>query len=233
MSTKPPYKTLGSFRKRQRYSSYIIGGLLFVLVGLVLLLLWLWVSGARPPQLSFIASRTPTATITPTLPPPSLTPTITLTPTETEIPPTPTADAPFPYKVQDGDTLYSIAEQFGVELLAIILYNGLDSDVVFLNQELMIPNPDMPLPTATALPENLPRGFEITYLVLPDDTLASIAAQFLSTEDAIIDANEIDDPNLIQVGQFLLVPINLVTAVPTSTPTVTTSPAAATATATP
>jgi LysM repeat protein len=85
----------------------------------------------------------------------------------------------------------------------------------------------MEIPTPTPLPEGLPRAFEIDYLVLPGDTLAAIAAQFASTEDAIIEANDLDNPNQIFEGQLLKVPIRLVTPTPGPSPT---SPASATPT---
>ena len=45
-----------------------------------------------------------------------------------------------------------------------------------------------------------------TYTVQAGDTLAKIAKEFEVTVEAIIEANEIEDPDLIQVGQVLAVP---------------------------
>lgn len=44
------------------------------------------------------------------------------------------------------------------------------------------------------------------YIVQPGDTLTHIAQQFGTTVDAIVQANEISDPNLIVVGQVLEIP---------------------------
>jgi LysM repeat protein len=55
--------------------------------------------------------------------------------------------------------------------------------------------------------------------VLPGDSLASIAAEFFSTEAAIIEANDILDPNQIFAGQLLIVPVNLITITPGPSPT--------------
>lgn len=47
---------------------------------------------------------------------------------------------------------------------------------------------------------------ERTYIVQPGDTLSDIAARFETTVDALIAANSIADPNLIYVGQELVIP---------------------------
>jgi LysM repeat protein len=77
----------------------------------------------------------------------------------------------------------------------------------------------MPVPTPTLLPAGLGRGDEIQYFVLRGDTLAAIAAEFYSTEDAIIEANDLADSNSIFVGQLLIVPVNLITPTPGPSPT--------------
>ena len=77
----------------------------------------------------------------------------------------------------------------------------------------------MPLPTSTPIPANLPRGTKVDYIVQSGDTLAGIASLFNSTEEDIIKENNITDPNAIQVGQLLIVPVNMVTPTPTRPPT--------------
>ncbi|MEW6228314.1 MAG: LysM domain-containing protein, partial [Bacillota bacterium] len=46
----------------------------------------------------------------------------------------------------------------------------------------------------------------ITYIVQPGDTLTLIAQRFGATVAAIVEANNIPDPNLIFVGQVLQIP---------------------------
>jgi LysM repeat protein len=58
------------------------------------------------------------------------------------------------------------------------------------------------------------------YTVEPGDTLSGIAGQFGVTTDAIIAANEIADPDLIQPGDTLTIPApEPADAEPTATPT--------------
>jgi spore germination protein len=67
------------------------------------------------------------------------------------------------------------------------------------------------MPSPSPLPPNLVAGDLIGYRVLPGDTIKIIAEKFRTTEEAIIEANDISDPNLIYPGQILLVPVYLIT----------------------
>lgn len=224
---RPPYTLLKTGRGRsdgRNTGFYLLGGLSLLLIAAGLFFTGSWLSAGGPAALFPSQTPTPTQTFTP-----STTPTITLTPTLTPVPSTPTASAPFTYLVISADTITSIAAKFGLDAvngpIIIMLLNGLNNDsVLSVGQELIIPNPDMQIPTPTALPENLRRGDEIEYFVLPGDTLAGIAIEFFSTVDAILAANDIIDPNAIFAGQVLLVPVNLVT--PTPGPSLTPVPSA-------
>lgn len=132
---------------------------------------------------------------------------------------TPTASGPFVYTVVEGDTLFGIAERFGVDLLILIAINNLNPDQpIDLGDELTIPGPDTELPTSTPVPLSVRRGTIVVYVVQTGDTLALIATKLNSTMEAIIEENEIENPNDIFVGQQLNVPVNLVTPIPTDTP---------------
>lgn len=218
---------LASYRKRQQIGPYLIWGAacLFLLIGIIALIVWL--IGPSRPLASFFATETPTPTLTftPTnTATPTETPTITPTFTETA---TPTPDKPFEYTVQEGESLAVIAEKFnlGEDGIALILaINPLidrTNPIVYVGQVILVPNPDMQLPTSTPIPTGLPRGTKIEYYVQAGDTLALIAQKFNSTVEAIQKENKIDNPNNIFVGQKLIVPINLVTPAPTQIPTAT------------
>jgi len=216
-------------RRRERMVPLLLGGaaVLLLVVGLVLVALWL--SGDSPPQLpALFASDSPTPTETATPAPATATPTASMTPTITM---TPTPSGPRVYLVQEGDTLFSIAEQFELDLDLLLAYNPeiADSGTIFVSQEIVIPAPDAEFPTPTPLPDNLLPGTLITYVVRAGDTVASIAFEFNSTAEAIIEENELENPNDIRIGDRLQVPVNLVTPAPTNTvdpnpPTATSTP---------
>lgn len=218
---------ISRYQKRQQGGGrmFALGAVALILIFAGSVLLYQWYTNPTGPLFAFLATDTPTptstATLTPTVPtptpaPPTDTPFPTDTPTVT---PTPTIEGPFFYTVQEGDTLSGIAEQFGVDVNRLMAVNELTFDSVIVpGQLILIPDPNEPLPTPTPFPSDLPRGTEIEYQVQPGDTLTTIALQFNSTEEAILEANEdIEDANSIFVGQIIIVPVNLVTPAPTVT----------------
>ena len=207
-----------------------------IMVGIILLVVWL--TGPSKPFATLFATETPTPTLTftPTATlAPTLTPTITETATVTA---TATRNAPYFYTIQEGDYLATIAEKenLGPDGVALILLlnpyteDGADgsidpaTQIVYPGQQILLPNPGLPLPTATPIPADLQRGTKLTYIVQAGDTLAGIASLFNSTMDDIIKENNLDDPNAIFVGQQLTIPTNLVTATATFPPTSTAAP---------
>jgi LysM repeat protein len=248
MEYKPNYDSYKKGRRRRRrvMGPLVTGGLAIVFIAVGAALMYVWLQGTGI-ELSFLNTATPTFTLSPTDPPPADTPTITLTPTETLIPsetPTMTASAPFVYLVQSGDTLVSISEVFGVDYLTIMALNGMTNDsILFVGDQLTIPNPGMEFPTPTPLPPNLGRGAKIQYFVMPGDSIKIIAEKLLSTIEDIIDENDLENPDAIFPGQILIVPYRMITPtfgpsptpegfIPTDTPTPT-SAETSTATATP
>jgi hypothetical protein len=236
MNTPPlsnPPGSLGSFRKRKNRvmpNLITILAILFVVGGIAILIFWL--SGPDQPLGALFATETPTPTVTFT---PTSTVTPSLTPTQTEtstITPTPTFSTPFNYTVQEGEYLALVVEKFalgddGVAL--ILLLNPYDPEtgigidpttqIVIPGQVILLPNPDMQLPTATPIPPDLRPGTIIPYTVQAGDSLGAIAALYNSTIDAIITENNITNPNALFVGQQLQIPANIVTATPTRPPT--------------
>ena len=207
-----------SYRKRkERLVPLILGGLAIVLLVVGIFFVVLWFTGDSPPALpGFLASKTPTPTETHTPRPPTATPTVTLTSAPTL---TPTPSGPIVYIVEPGDTLSSIAEKFGVEIVLLMALNDItDPNQLFVNIKITIPESGSLLPTKTPLPENLIPGQNIEYQIQPGDTLETIAAEFNSTAEAIAELNGIEDPNSIGVGQIILVPVNIATPTPTFTP---------------
>lgn len=221
-----PQDVIDSYRKRQQSAQKapLIIGLAAVLLVVGAAFVIFWLVGPDQPSISFFATETPTPTATPTS---TTTATVTVTPTQTptETPTptitiTPTASGPFAYTVVEGDNVTLIAERFNVGLLLLIVINNLDpvNPIIRTGDQLTIPGPDTELPTATPLPDNLPRGTKIDYMVLDGDSLGLIAEKFNSTIEDIMEENELEDPNAIFVGQILIIPVNLVTPFPTNTP---------------
>ncbi|MEA3459079.1 MAG: LysM peptidoglycan-binding domain-containing protein [Chloroflexota bacterium] len=102
--------------------------------------------------------------------------------------------SPGTYIVQPGDTLYSIAKRYGTTVAAICQANHIfNPDYIQVGWKLIIPGGE-PIPPSR------------TYIVKPGDTLWAIAIRFGTTPWAIAVANDLADPNLILVGQRLLIP---------------------------
>lgn len=113
--------------------------------------------------------------------------------------PEPTATPGFVYTVQIGDNLSGIATQFGVDWRDIAVVNNIEAPnyTIFRGQKLVIPGVTA-TPVATA---------EVrTHTVAAGDTLSSIAVQYGVTVEAIMQANQISNPNLINAGQQLVIP---------------------------
>ena len=152
-----------------------------------------------------LAAETPT--VTPTLEP-TATPTATETPTAvpTETPtPVPT-NTPVPgrttYKVKSGDTLSSIASQFGIPWQDLAAANGLNSrSTLRVGQELIVP-----LPGGSQAPAPAPTQAPATYTVKSGDSLSSIASQFGITWQQLAQANGLTGSSRLNVGQKLVIP---------------------------
>ena len=239
MNNRPPISSsstpglLNSSRKRGPNMILIAAGIL-VLIGVVLLVVWL--AGANSPVTTYLATETPTSTLTFT---PTSTSTPTETPTETAtatITFTPTFSTAFNYTVQQGDYLELIVKKYNLGddgVAWILLLNpfggtdtrgfpiGIDPTTqnILPGQVITLPAPGAPLPTATPIPLNLPRGTKINYIVQAGDSLGYIASLFNSTVEAIVKENNIVDQNAIKVGDLLVIPANIVTPTPTRPPT--------------
>jgi LysM repeat protein len=113
--------------------------------------------------------------------------------------------------------------------------------LIYVGQKILVPPPNMQLPTATAVSTNVPPGTLINYTVMPNDTLYVLADRFRSTVEQIVKENKLENANDIYVGLILKIPVNIATPVPSPTvgtvyPTVnipTNTPLPATNTATP
>lgn len=94
------------------------------------------------------------------------------------------------YTVVKGDTLYKIANQFGVTVNDIITANNLKSNTLQIGQKLSIP---------------ILKQENIEYYVQAGDSLWSIARKFNTTVDEIKKLNNLTT-NLLNINQRLLIP---------------------------
>ena len=118
------------------------------------------------------------------------------------------------YIVKRGDTLAGIGRAFNVSVQAIVERNNIvNPNHIYVGQQLMIPDGTSPAPTPipatrqpgpTATPPS--SGGEILYIVKAGDTLSRIASSFGVTLQAIMQRNNISNPNYIYVGQQLYIP---------------------------
>jgi LysM repeat protein len=209
-------------RRRAR----VIPAILMAIAGLILIgiIVLVVAAASNGPGLGVIRTATPTPSATATITPSPTVPTETNTPAETATitpspGPSPTATQNI-YTVESGDTLFSIASKFKANVCTLMAVNNITNpSVLSVGQKLLIPGADTKLPTPTPLPTGLPRGARLTYVVQCGDTLDAIAAKFNSTGDDIAKINNIKDALSIQIGQSLLVRVNIATATPTITAT--------------
>lgn len=103
------------------------------------------------------------------------------------------------YTVKSGDTLYAISKLYGVSVDDIKKQNNLTSNVLTLNQELIIP-----IVGIVEEPKEEPTDY-VKYIVKSGDNLYSIANKYSVTVDQIKSLNGLIS-NLLTIGQELLIP---------------------------
>ncbi|MEO0561370.1 MAG: LysM peptidoglycan-binding domain-containing protein [Chloroflexota bacterium] len=144
----------------------------------------------------------------------------------------PSVDSDGNYTIVRGDTLFSIANRFDVTVDELAAENNIvNPSLIFWGQTLTIPNADddsdeddagtggptateEPTSEPTAAPTETPTDDEdtsddaetTTYVVQTGDNLYRISLRFNTSFQALADLNGIDDPNVIFIGQELVVP---------------------------
>jgi LysM repeat protein len=125
--------------------------------------------------------------------------------------PQPTSEAPagasdgeaIYHTVQEGDTLFGIAVEYGTTVDAIVEANELeDPDAVSIGQRLLIPLGEAPAEAPPADSEE-PGGDETEYTIQSGDTLLSIAQEFGTTVEELAELNELEPPYTITAGETL------------------------------
>lgn len=97
------------------------------------------------------------------------------------------------YRVQPGDSLYTIAQKFKTDAERIKYENELASNIIYIGQRLVV---------SADAERNI-------YFVQPDDSLSKIATKFHIPIDELIRTNELRSTT-IYIGQPLVIPANSV-----------------------
>ena len=109
------------------------------------------------------------------------------------------------YVVHAGDSLSTIALHFGVSIGALASANNIQNQsLVRIGQQLVIPGSGTAVSNAVATQSS--SGALSTYVVQPGDTLSTIAAHFGVTMQALSAANNIQNLELVRIGQHLTIP---------------------------
>lgn len=135
------------------------------------------------------------ATVTPT-------PTVTPPPTPTAIPIT-QETVLLRHVVGAGETLLSLAIQYDVSVEEIQRANNLSSELIRVDDELMIP-----VLRDSAVAQLRATTTEFQYLVTSGDTLSTIATKFGSTVESLLAANKLTAGQFIRPGDLLVVPVS-------------------------
>lgn len=117
------------------------------------------------------------------------------------------------YRVQSGDTLDSVAAEFGVDPEAILRSSYLaDPPNLTAGEVIIIPDPGQtPSEAAEEAAANVGTSpwVSAVYYVESGDSIETIAANFGVDLDELISLNGLDNPDLLEVGQRLLIPAQI------------------------
>jgi len=97
------------------------------------------------------------------------------------------------HQVRPNETLGGIARKYGVSVGALQAFNGIaNPNLLFVGKKLKIPSS---------------QASEVSYIVKKGDSLGSIASRFGVKVSTLTLVNKITRPDLIRVGQKLIVPL--------------------------
>jgi murein DD-endopeptidase MepM/ murein hydrolase activator NlpD len=137
------------------------------------------------------------------------------------------------YVVQPGDNLFRIGRAYGLTVAELAAANEISNEkLIHPGQVLLIPGAAGSRGAAAMTPTPRPTvASDATYLVQAGDTLERIARRLGVPAEALLNANLLDNPRRLRVGQRLKLPhapAATPAATPVATPTSTPTPPAAT-----
>lgn len=123
-----------------------------------------------------------------------------------------TGMASFDHVVAGGESLWVLAQRYATTPQAIARANHITTpDLIQIGKTLHIPGNAVPPPPATAPasggPAVVPPAPTVIHAVTPGESLNLIASRYSVSIDALAAFNGIANPNLIQIGQVLKVPV--------------------------
>ncbi|MDQ0641966.1 LysM peptidoglycan-binding domain-containing protein [Microbacterium murale] len=146
----------------------------------------------------------------------------------------PAATTPTTYTVQEGDTVFSIAQHFGLRTVDVLTWNGLGwRSVIYPGQTLAVvaPAPAAPAPAPATPAPAAPAAVTSTHTVVAGDTLFAIAQKYGTSVDALLAANGLSRASVIYPGQAIAISggATAAPAAPAPTPAVAPAPSSGTA----
>lgn len=119
------------------------------------------------------------------------------------------SSSPATYTIQPGDTLFHIAQRFGLTTQALATANNIaNTNLIYVGKVLTIPSGN-PAPQPEVSPTPVPApppSTGGTYTVQAGDTLSQIARKFGVEMQTLAAVNSIPNPSFIRVGQVLTIP---------------------------
>jgi lysozyme len=113
--------------------------------------------------------------------------------------------------VKRGETLFAIAKQLGTDVATLKQLNNLTSNTILVGQQLKTPGsapaapaPAAPAPAAPA--PAAPSGSSVEHVVQSGEYLSTLAAKYGVTVNAIVQANNLPNANVVRPGQKLIIP---------------------------
>ena len=127
-------------------------------------------------------------------------PTVTTTEPSAATTTEPSTDGPESVTVEKGDSLSKIAKRYGTTVDALVRINELcDANQIFVGQVILLEDPNF-----DASAEETETSTVIVTVEV-GDSLTKIAKRHDTSVEAIMELNDIDDPNLLFVGQELVI----------------------------
>ncbi len=115
-------------------------------------------------------------------------------------PAAPTTTTPIIHVVQSGENLFRIGLRYGFDVNVMAAANGLlNPNRIYIGQQLIVPaGAYIPVPVTPPAP--------VWHVVRTGETLSSIALDYGVTLSALMTANNLLNPNLVYIGQTLIIP---------------------------